>query len=272
MTVIAEPHVFVPEVVPIRNGKTPKREPYYPESDGEPMGETDKHRDVNNYLVEALKIHYAHRKEDVYVSGDNFLYYKQGSPRRFVSPDVYVVFGVPMRQRNSFKSWEEGDHLPSVVIEVTSAATQRADLTRKLTLYEKTLRVPEYLLYDPDEDYISPPIAGYRLNGRGVYVPIPFNNNRLFSEQLGLDLTLTHNGLRLFNPATNEFYPTPAEQREAEYRAREQANEATAQANEATARADEARTRAETAEAENARLRAMIAVLQAQALRQSENE
>src|SRR4051812_40965879 len=41
------------------------REVVYPTSDGEPMAETDKHRDLTVYVIEALKAHFAARP-DVY--------------------------------------------------------------------------------------------------------------------------------------------------------------------------------------------------------------
>ena len=229
------------------------------------MGETDQHRDVNNYLVEALKIHYNDRQNDVYVSGDNFIYFVKDNPRRFISPDVYVVFGVPMKQRRTYKAWEEGYHLPSVVMEVTSASTQETDLEKKFELYQDVLLVPEYFLFDPTGAYLDPPLAGYRLNDEGDYEPIPLVNNHLHSEQLGLDFVLTPKGLRVFNPDTGEFYPTLNEQREAMYQERLRA-ETEAQ------RAETEAQRAENAEAENARLRALLAALQAQTLRPNENE
>lgn len=251
MSVVAEPHVFVPEMVSPHRAR-PKREPFYPESDGEPMGETDQHRDVNNYLVEALKIHYADRQNDVYVSGDNFIYFVKDNPRRFVSPDVYVVFGVPMKQRKSFKTWEEGNHLPSVVMEVTSRSTQDDDLLRKFELYQDVLLVPEYFMFDPTGEYLDPQLAGFRMNDGGEYIPIALLNNRLHSEQLGLDFVLTPHGLRVFDPATGEFYPTLSEQRIAIYQERLRAESETQRA-EAEAR------RADAAEEENARLRAQLA-------------
>src|SRR5215471_10579931 len=82
----------------------------YPTSDGKPMAETDKHRDLMMYAIEALKVFFADRPE-IYVSGNNFLYWQEGDPKKRVSPDCYVVFGVGMRQRDSYKAWEESGKL-----------------------------------------------------------------------------------------------------------------------------------------------------------------
>ncbi len=45
----------------------------YPSSDGKPMGETDKLRELMAYLIAALKTHFAD-KQYVYVSGNNFVF------------------------------------------------------------------------------------------------------------------------------------------------------------------------------------------------------
>src|SRR5579863_10488469 len=101
---------------------SPAKRVYYPRRDGKPIGETDKHRDLTFYTIEALKTRYA-AQPDVYVSGNNFVYWEEGNPAARISPDAYVVFGVPMRQRDLYKAWEEGGHLPDVVFEFTSKKT-----------------------------------------------------------------------------------------------------------------------------------------------------
>jgi hypothetical protein len=108
----------------------PRKVVVYPSSDGKPMAETDQHRNLTVYVIEALKARYADRP-DVYVSGDNFIFYQEGDPRKRVSPDAYVVFGVPMRERDSYKAWEEGGRLPDVVFEFTSRKTRHEDTHKK---------------------------------------------------------------------------------------------------------------------------------------------
>jgi hypothetical protein len=75
-----------------------QREIVYPESDGEPMAETEIHLDETIYLIEALRERFR-ETPDAYVWGDMFLYFKQGDPRSVVSPDVFLVKGVAKRQR-----------------------------------------------------------------------------------------------------------------------------------------------------------------------------
>lgn len=184
----------------------------YPTRDGRPMGETDKHRELMAYLIAALKIHFS-GQPNVYVSGNNFVFWQEGKPKLRVSPDTYVVFGPDSRLRDSYMSWKEGGALPSVVIEVTSRSTQREDVETKLPLYEQTLKTPEYFLFDPTGDYLKPRLQGYRLID-GRYVRLELTENRLYSEQLGLDLMQVGETLRLYDPITQKLLPTPQEQAE----------------------------------------------------------
>jgi Uma2 family endonuclease len=145
------------------------REIEYPTSDGKPMAETDLHRDLMLELIETLKHHYA-GDPDVYVSGNLLLFYEPGNKRRHVAPDVFVVRGVEKRRRDNYLVWEEGKG-PDLIIELTSKTTRREDQQKKLALYRDVLKVPEYFLFDPYEDYLKPPFQGYRLV-EGQYIPI----------------------------------------------------------------------------------------------------
>lgn len=182
----------------------------YPTSDGELMAETDKHRRLMMYVIDALSVHFDGRP-DVYVAGNNFLFWQEGDPKARISPDVYVVFGPSPDARDSYMAWKEGGRLPDVVFEFTSRKTQREDTDTKLPLYEQVLRTPEYFLFDPTGDYLRPRLQGYRLeNGR--YVRLEMTENRLHSERLGLDLVQEGERLRLWDPIRLEFLPTPQEQ------------------------------------------------------------
>ena len=146
-----------------------QKEIFYPESDGEPMAETEVHLDETIYLIESLRERFR-AEMDVYVAGDMLLYFVEGDPRSCVSPDVFVVKGVQKKRRRVYKFWEEGGRGPSFVIEVTSDGTRNEDFSKKKALYER-LGVEEYVLYDPLGEYLDPRIQGYRLvNGR--YQPI----------------------------------------------------------------------------------------------------
>ena len=210
----------------------------YPTRDGKPMAETDKHRRLISYVIDALTVYLAGRTE-AYVSGNNFVFWQEGNSRFRISPDGYVVFGISPDARESYKSWEEGGRLPGVIFEFTSKKTQRQDTDRKMPLYEQVLKTPEYFLFDPTGDYLRPRLQGYRLQD-GRYVRLELVNNRLHSEQLGLDLVQDGERLRLFDPATGRFLMT----------AQEALQFAAAEA-----------SRAAAAEAEMARLRAELEAL-----------
>lgn len=251
----------------------PVRELLYPESDGQPLGETDLHRDLMTDLLFALKWFLANVR--AYVAGNLFVYYEQGNPKEFVAPDVFVVLGREQRRRRTYKVWEEGGRVPDVIIEVTSRATRAADRTTKPKLYAR-LGVQEYFLFDPYGDYLVPQLQGYRLVN-GIYEQIETFPIR--STLLGLELRVEDQTLRLYNASTGERLPisdeevlarraAEAAQREAEI-ARREAEMARRTAElqllvETQARRDaEARATAEAearrdAEAEVARLRALL--------------
>ena len=216
------------------------------------MAETNLHWEVTVYAKEGLRERYQHR-DDVYVASDNFLYYEKGVPSSVVSPDCYVVFGVSSELRDSYKTWEEGGRLPSVVIEITSKKTRKEDTGRKFVTYQD-LRVAEYFLFDPTADYIRTRLTGYRLNGQSYVVIEPDASGRLYSQELGLELAVEGDRLRYYDPANGNKLLTDLEARNL---ARQEAQRANEEAQRANAEA-QARTEAEE---ENARLRAQIAAL-----------
>jgi Uma2 family endonuclease len=120
-----------------------------------------------------------------------------------------VVFGVPKMDRLNYLTWEEGKG-PDVVIELTSKTTRREDVTTKFELYRDVLKVKEYFLFDPFEDYLSPSLQGFRLRA-GAYQPIRPKGGCLASGQLDLRLERDGQALRLWDPATGRRLPTPDE-------------------------------------------------------------
>ena len=67
-----------------------RQEIYYPESDGQPMAESDLHRKEMIYLLDALEVHFR-AVPDIYIAGNLLLYYAEGFPKKCVAPDVFVV-------------------------------------------------------------------------------------------------------------------------------------------------------------------------------------
>lgn len=186
----------------------PVRTNAYPTTDHKPMAETDLHRELMFQLIKTLQ-EWFKDEPMVYVSGNLLLFYEQGNKRKHVAPDVFVVKGVPKHPRENYLVWEEGK-APQVVIELTSSTTRREDQKKKFGLYRDVLKVKEYFLFDPKGDYLSPVFQGYSLQ-KGQYVPLSMVDGRLPSKVLNLHLEKAGSQLRLYNPATGKWLPTPEE-------------------------------------------------------------
>ena len=200
----------------------------YPESDGKPMGETDEHRDEMIRHIELLKHYYEGQK--VYVSGNLLVYYEQGNTKKFVVPDAFVAKGIIPKKRRIFKIWTEGK-VPDVIIETTSRKTRRNDTVDKAELYSR-LGVQEYFLFDCLEEYLDPPLQGYRLVGDAFEPMVLDASDALVSQELGLTLRREEgclqfyrldNGQRILT--ANERAQQEAEARRAEAEGRRAAEE-----------------------------------------------
>jgi Uma2 family endonuclease len=215
----------------------------YPTSDGKPLAETELHgRDMMDVIL-TLKEHFA-ADPDVYVWGNMLMFYEEGNRRKHLAPDVFFVRGVSkLPPRDYYLLWEEGKP-PDAVIEITSKTTRHEDQNEKLVLYRDVLKVPEYFQFDPTEDYLDPPLQGYRLVA-GQYVPIAPVEGRLPSAFLGLHLERRGTELRLWDPVNGRTLSTPAERVAEATAARQRAEEQQRQAEEQRQRAEEQQRRAE---------------------------
>jgi Uma2 family endonuclease len=252
---------------------------YYPESDGEPMAETEDHLEELVYVWQALKNRFE-ADADVFVGANLFFYYRKGEPDGVVAPDGFVVKGVPKllpgnRRRRKYLLWEEGK-VPCFVLETTSESTRDRDEEKK-GIYAK-LGVEEYFQFDPLGEYLSPRLQGHRLMG-GRYRPIrPNADGSLVSRSTGVIFRAEGTQLRLTDAATG----APLLRNEEERKARRQAEKAQRQAEkkaatEAKARqqADEARQQADERAAAEAQARRQAderAAAEAQARRQADEK
>jgi Uma2 family endonuclease len=214
----------------------------YPTGDGQPMAETPTHRDNIIALLDVLRARFA-QDPMVYISANMLLYYVPGRKRRHVSPDVFLVWGIPNKDRDAYFVWEEGKG-PDVVFEFTSSSTRDEDLDEKFQLYQDVLKVPEYFLFDPKEEYLTPSLQGFRLRS-GRYTPIEWVEGRIPSEVLGLHLEREGMFLRLFDPATGQRLLTSWESLGVAESARRQAEEDRLRMAEALRQAESARLAAE---------------------------
>ena len=226
----------------IRYTPTGKTDIFYPESDGKPMAETERHRDL---LINTLLILQAHFQDipDICVSGNMMMYYVEGNPRKSISPDIFVTFGIARKERRTYHIWDEGKP-PDFVLEFSSENTYRNDLGAKKELYAE-IGIAEYFLYDPERQYLPFPLMGFALIGR-EYAPIsPGVNENAFSATLGLELRLRGETLGFYNPVSEKWLQTPAEA-------------ATARAEQEAARAEWETDARQRAEAEIKRLQEEI--------------
>lgn len=181
----------------------------YPTGDGRPVAETPIHYINLSNSVQVLDRYFA---EDpmVYTWGNMFVYYEKGNWRKHVAPDVFVAVGVPKDDpREAYFMWKE-EHGLDLVIELTSKSTKEEDLEEKMAIYRDKIQVREYFLFDPKDEYLEPPLQGFRLQS-GEYVPIAMVDDRLPSEVLGLHLQRDGSWLRFYNPASGVWLPTLAE-------------------------------------------------------------
>jgi hypothetical protein len=154
------------------------------------------------------------------------LYYQEGEPHRNVSPDVFVALNCDPRFRRTFKTWEEG-RPPDVVFEITSKSSKDEDASIKPQKYEM-MGVQEYFLYDPEGEYLHPPLLGYRRRESRFARIEPNDRGLLECQSLGITLELDGPDLVLRDAATGRVLLTHQEaaeaQREAEQVARQAAD------------------------------------------------
>ena len=165
-----------------------------PYEDDEPLAESDYQLEPLDYAYNGLSTWFEDR-EDVAVQADMFVHYLVADDdgkreRRMLAPDVFVIFGVPKRQRFSYVVWDEGKP-PDFVLEILSGSTWRRDTVDKKAIYE-AMGVREYWLLDPVGPFLTPPLIGYRLNN-GHYTRIgalPGTTATYMSDVLGLEMRI----------------------------------------------------------------------------------
>lgn len=240
----------------------------YPELDGKPLADTERHLREIFRMLDILVTHFA-EIPDVYVWSNMMMYYEKGNPRAFVKPDIFVSFGIGKQERRIYKVWEEGKP-PDFIMEFASRSTYDNDLGGKKEIYA-AMGVAEYFLYDPFRSCLPAPLMGFRLFD-GDYVDIlPLANGGVPSETLNLEFLLQDDDIGVYETVAGRWLKTRAEQ-EADARHQEVIARQNAEAHaqrEANARRDaEARAQREAddrrdAEAELAELRERLKRLEA---------
>ena len=188
-------------------GTTGQKKVVYPETDGKPLPDGEYQSPIFREVVGTLEIHFSNRP-DVHVNGNTMFYYEEGNPRRVISPDCYVAFGVDVEailRNNTYLLWDVGKP-PEFVLEIGSHSTARNDLGSKRELYAR-LGIGEYWRYDgTGGDFYREPLVGEYLSG-GEYHRFELHTEPDgmvwgHSPTLNLDLCWDNGRLRYFDPAT----------------------------------------------------------------------
>ena len=142
-------------------GMAGKKAVVYPETDGKPLPDGEYQAPLYVEILGTLQTHFSDRP-DVHVNGNTMFYYEEGNPRRVISPDCYVAFGVDVERifrNNTYLLWEMGKP-PDFVLEIGSPSTARNDLGQKRHLYAR-LGIGEYWRYDgTGGDFYREPLVG----------------------------------------------------------------------------------------------------------------
>ena len=208
----------------------------YPDSDGMPLPDGEYQAPLYRTIVLTLEIHFRD-VPGVRVNGDTFIYYIEGNPRRSVSPDCYVVFGLSedaqesIRRNNTYLIWEVGK-APDFVLEIASESTANVDLGRKRDLYAD-LGVSEYWRYDETGgEFYGEPLVGERLVD-GEYARMETRlvgdgGSWCHSAVLNLDLWWADGELRFWDPVAARWLLRPHEQQDGRVAAEARAESAEA--------------------------------------------
>ena len=118
------------------------------------------------YVLEILGARYAHDPNALVAGSTVFIVYDSATPGSVISPDAFVVFGVPERLIKRIRRLyriEEWGPAPAFVLEVGSDSTAARDMREKRDIYAR-MGALEYWRLDPSggERY-GEPLIGERL-------------------------------------------------------------------------------------------------------------
>ncbi|NCJ06712.1 hypothetical protein GS597_09370 [Synechococcales cyanobacterium C] len=168
-----------------------------PSEDPEEPGLPDEYHYLQPHLLSATLQLTTYAADEVFSVGDMNLYYDVDHPLWHKRPDWFAVVGVPRlyegrEMRLSYVVWQERVN-PFVVVELLSPGTEKEDLGQterapgapptKWQVYEQTLRVPYYILFDRYTNNLR----AFHLVG-GHYQPLDFTKQRIQISEWSLSL------------------------------------------------------------------------------------
>ena len=198
------------------------RQIIYPDSDGQPMADNTEQFQWIVLLKENLECLFA-KDPDVFVGGDLLWYPVESHPEVRVAPDVMVALGRVKGKRGSYRQWQENNQPPQVVFEILSPGNTMKEMVKKLKFYDH-YGVEEYYIYNPETN----DLAGFQRQNDELTIIEQITD--WVSPRLGIRFELTPETLAVYYPDGRRFLTTV-----------------------------ELAARAERAEAENERLRALLA-------------
>lgn len=137
-----------------------------------------------------------------YIASDLPVYYPN---ERMFSPDLIVVRDVSPHRRERWHVLHEGKGL-DFVLEATLHGNREKDLRRNVGRFAD-LGIPEYFVLD----LVTRRLLGYRLGASGRYEALVPQAGRLYSEALGLDLSLEDTSIRFWVRGNPVLSPTESE-------------------------------------------------------------
>ena len=191
----------------------------------EPLPDPPREPDMHQFnslmsVGNSLLAHFADR-DDVLISGQGYLRHVGSNDAEIFAPDLVVAFGVvpgAIVARNGYVIGEVGKP-PDFVLEIASRSTGRRDYTVKRDGYAR-YGVGEYWRFDHTGGRFHDAALAGDVLVEDVYEPVEITHELDgliwgHSAVLDLDLCWDEEELRLRNPATGEYLPTPEEQRAA---------------------------------------------------------
>ena len=203
--------------------------------------ESQRHVDqASLFLIDPLRRYFRDIGFVAWVGGNSFVYFpREGrTTASCVGPDVYVVNGGIPRGQEKWVSWEEGDLLPTLIIELVSPSTEKEDRGRKLSIYRDCFHCPDYFLYNTTTQRLD----AFRLEG-GTYLSVLPDADGAFpcTSLPGLRLGVRDGWLRFVQPDGSLLLTggeRAAQERSNARQERARADRAEAQTEQERARAD----------------------------------
>jgi Uma2 family endonuclease len=152
------------------------------------MGEGSLQRFISELLRVLVERWLASQGTPTFVGADQFFYWKQYNPTECVSPDVYVLPGVPPGKKvGAWKVWKTGN-VPSFAFEVVSQDVDKDYLTAP-PKYDR-LGVEELVVFDPEhaQDPARFLFQVFRRGEGGLVCVEATNADRVKSKVLGCHL------------------------------------------------------------------------------------